>query len=456
MFGFKKFDYDLIVIGSGSGGSVGAHFAADLGKKVAVFEKAEIGGECPNFACVPTKALLHAGKTLEVVKNSSTFGIKVKGIEIDYPAVHKYRELVVSRTGAKHGEESFKHDNINLIKMKARFINSHEIEAGGKIYSARKYLLATGSTSFIPPIDGILDAGYLTFKEAVSLVSLPESILILGGGPIGCEFAQIFATFGVKVTIIEHSESLLSKEDPEICDLVRALFEYKGIKVITDANLLEVTKSKKSKVAKYQHGDKHYLLNIDEVLIASGKKPVLDFDPEKAGLEISDGKLKVNKFLQTNVSHIYGAGDVVGPYMFTHTGYYQSYLAVKNMFTANKEAANYSTVPKCVFIDPEVASVGLTEKEANSKGIKTKKGIAPIAILGRANTSNLFDGFIKIITDKNGLVLGGAIVAPHAGEIIHTIALAIKLKVKSELLSKMIFAYPTYSEAIKIACSNLK
>lgn len=453
---WKKYHYDLIIIGSGAGGGVGAHFAADSGKKVAVFEKAEIGGECPNFACVPTKALLHVAKTLEVVKKSKTFGINVKNIEIDYPAVHKYRELAVSRTGAKHGEESFKHDNISLIKEKARFINSHEVEAGGKIYSARKFLIATGSATFIPPIEGIQECGFITFKEAVSLTSLPESILILGGGPIGCEFAQIFASFGVKVTIIEHSESLLSKEDKETSDLVKALFEYKGIKVINNGNVVEVTKSKKGKVIKYQHGDKHYLLDTEEILIASGKIPVLDFDSEKAGLEIEDEKLKVNKYLQTNISHIYGAGDVVGPYMFTHTGYYQSYLAVKNMFTGNKEIADYLAVPKCVFIDPEVASVGISEKFAKSQGIKIKKGISPIAILGRANTSSLFDGFIKIIADKNGQIIGGAIVAPHAGEIIHTIALAIKLKIKSEILSKMIFAYPTYSEAIKIACSNLK
>lgn len=456
MFNRKKFDYDLIILGSGAGSSVGAHYGASLGKKVAIFEKAEIGGECPNWACVPTKAMLYCAKVYETVKNSKAYGTDAENIKFDFAAMKKWKDLVVSRTGAAHGEESFHEDNIDLIKEKARFINAHEVEAGGKIYSAKYFLIATGSSSFVPPITGLKEVGYVTFKEALDLPQIPKSIFILGGGAVGCEFAQIFSTLGSKVTIADSLDKLLFREDQEVSNLVQALFENRGIEVLTGINVSKVEKKGEKNTIYYQKGDYHHTLDTEQILVSTGKKPVLDFDPDKAGVKIEEGKLNINKHLQTNVSHIFAAGDVIGPYLFTHTGYYQSYVATNNMFSHNKIKADYSVVPRCVFIDPEVTSVGITEVQAKEKGIKTKKGIAALAILGRANTSNEFDGFFKVITDNKETIIGAAIVAPHAGEIIHELALAIKLKVKAKVLADMMHAYPTFSEGIKIACSSLE
>ncbi len=450
------YDYDLIVIGSGSGGSVGAHYAASSGKKVALIEAGTIGGECPNFACVPTKALLHAAETYSTVKDAGMYGIKASHVTVSFTKIHEWKNLVVSRTGASHGRESFERDGIHVIHGKAHFTSPHEIEVAGKTYSAAKFLIATGSKVFIPHIPGLDEAGYITFKQAVDFTKAPTSILIFGGGAVGCEFAHIFASLGSKVHLVNRSDRILSKEDPEVSEIVKALFENEGIGVMTNTNIVKIEAKGKRKKVWFKTGNEEFTHEVDEILIATGKVPMLDFSPEKAGILIKDHRLVVNRYLQTTVPHIYAAGDIVGPYLFTHTGYYQSYIAAHNAFSYHKEIPDYRAIPRCIFIQPEVASVGMSEEDALAKGIKIKKGIVAIAILGRANTSNALDGFVKVITDSNGVIIGGSIVAPSAGEMIHELMLAIKLRVKAEVLAEMTHAYPTFSEGIKIACSMVE
>lgn len=449
----NKYDYDLLIIGSGSGGSVAAHYAQSLGKKVAIFEESAVGGECPNFACVPTKALLHAGAIHQTVQSAKLFGTEVEKTSVNYHAVRRWKDLVVSRTGAAHGEAAFRKDGITLIQHKAEFVSPHEVQADGKTYSGAKILLATGSKTFVPHVPGLEETGYITFREAIDLNHPPKSLLIYGGGAIACEFAQIFSNFGTKVTIVNRSERILSKEDTEVSDLVQALFEYAGIQVLTNTNVEKVEKSNGHKVVHFKSGDKTFTHQFEEILVALGKVPVMNFAPEKAGLQIKDHKLVVKKNLQTSIPHIYAAGDLVGPYLFTHTSSFQSYVAAQNLFSRDQVTPDYSVVPRCVFVSPEVASVGISEVEANEKKIKIKKGIMALGMLGRANTENEFDGFVKVITDKKGVIIGGSIVAPRAGEMIHEIALAMKCRVTADELSDMIHAYPTYSEGIKIACS---
>lgn len=451
----KPYEYDLIVIGSGAGGGVAAQSAASLGKKVALFEKGDIGGECPNFACVPTKALLQSAEVFETVQNSHVFGINVKNISVDFEHIHKRKNLVVSRTGATHGESVFENSGVHLIKHKAIFIAPHIVEANGREYTAKHFLLASGSTMFIPNISGLTEAGYLTFKQAVNLKKLPESLFIIGGGAVACEFAQIFSSFGVKVKMAVRS-TLLSSEDREVIDLVQALFENRGIEILNEVSVSKVEHHKGKKIVHYTYGGREDTDTVDEILIATGKVPVLDYGLEKAGVKTSHHGILVNRFLQTSNPHIYAAGDVVGPYLFTHSGYYQSSLAVQNMFGRKKVSVSYRTVPRCVFLTPEVASVGMTEEQAKNTGIRVKKGLAAMSILGRSNTSEEFDGFVKVVTDSSGTILGASIVAMRAGEMIHELALAVELRVKAQTIANMMHAYPTYSEAIKIACSNLE
>ncbi len=456
MFGKKKYDFDLIIIGSGAGGSVGAHSAVNMGKKVAIFEKAEVGGECPNWACIPTKALLHAAEIYNIAKTGEDYGTKAKDIDLDLKQVKVWRDLVVERTGAAHGAESFKKEHITLIPEYAKFISPHEVEAGEKIYSAHNFLIATGTNVFIPPIEGLKEAGYITFKEMGAIENVPKSLFILGGSAVGCEFAQIFNKFGTKVTISDSVDKLLFREDKEVSELVQGLFEQDGINVLTKIEVLKVEKKGTKKVVHYKKSGENHTIEVEEILISTGKRPVLDFDPEKAGIRIDNGRLNVNQYLQTNVGHIFAAGDIIGPYQFTPTGYYQSDIAVNNMFKRNKIKPDYRVVPRAVYTTPEVSSVGVTESQLKEKGIKYKVGIAPTGIVGRANTSDEFNGLVKVITDPKGYILGAAIVCPNAGEMIHELALAMKLKAKAEDIANMIHAYPTFSEAIKIACSSVE
>ncbi|OGY30312.1 MAG: hypothetical protein A3F35_00995 [Candidatus Woykebacteria bacterium RIFCSPHIGHO2_12_FULL_45_10] len=451
-----NYDFDLIVIGSGAGGSVGAHHAISLGKKVAVFEAGAIGGECPNFGCVPTKGLLQAAETYENAKAAGAFGIKIGELSFDYPKIRSWKDLVVSHTGAAHGEESFQKEGIALIREKAVLTSAHTVEADGKAYSAEFILLATGTEVFIPPIAGLEESGYITFKEAIDFTSAPKSIFILGGGPIGVEFAQIFSTFGSEVYLCDTLPRLLAREDQEMGELIGALFQKRGIKILVGATVNKVTKNSEQKSIYYSLDGKEGIVNAEQILVATGKKPVLSFAPERAGIQVDKKGVVVNEFLQTNVTNIFAAGDIVGPYLFTHTGYYQSYLAVHNAFSQEKIKADYSAVPRCIFTHPEAAAVGITQEQAAEKGLVTKVGAAPISILGRANTTNEFDGFVKVLTGEDGTLVGASIVSPRAGEMIHELALAIKLKVKASVIAEMIHAYPTFSEAVKIACANVE
>lgn len=457
MFRKRKHDFDLIVIGSGAGGSVGAHFAVERGKKVAIFEKDLVGGECPNFGCVPTKALLYAAEVYENTKNASFFGIKVNEPSVDFSKLKEWKDLAVQRTGASHGDESFKHEHIHLIKAKAKFVTPHEVIADGKTYSAEKFIIATGSETFVPPIKGLKETGFVDVRKLLDFKRPPKSLFILGGGPIGCEFAQFYSTFGIRVIIADALPKLIAREDPDVSDLVQALFENRGIEVQVGVEIVKVSKKGSKKVVHFKKAGKEHSAEVDEILVATGKRGVVDFDPEKAGIRLDEKKrLVVNKYLQTNVPHIYAAGDVVGPYLFTHTGYYQSYIASNNAFSRDKIKVDHSVVPRVTFVRPEAASVGLSETQVKESGIKYKKGMAAIGILGRANTSNEFDGFVKVLTDSKGVIIGASIVSPKAGEMIHELALAIKLKAKAQVLADMMHAYPTFSEAIKVACANVE
>ncbi len=451
-----KYDFDLIVVGSGSGGSVGAHYARSLNKKVAIIEAAMIGGECPNTACVPTKALLHAARTFQTVREAKQYGVITDNVSLDYAKVKRWKDLVVSRTGAAKGATVFEDDGMTVIMGKAVFTSPHTVEVGTKIHSAKHFLIAAGTEVFIPPIPGLVESGYHTFKQAVNYGQLPKSIFIIGGGPIGCEFAQIFNSFGSAITMADAAPRLLARDDSDVSRLVQALFENRGIDVHCDAKITGVEKMGGKKVVHLEKGSHKESVTVDEIIVATGKRPVIDMGLEKAGIKFDDHGIKVNSYLQTTAKHIYAAGDVIGPYQYTPTAAYQSHLAVGNMFSYDKIRPDYKVVPRCVFTDPEVAGVGATEDELKNKKIRYKKGIAPIAIVGRANTENEMNGFVKVLTDKNEKILGASIVGPHAGELIHELALAMKLHAKASDIATMIHAFPTFSETIKIACASLE
>lgn len=454
----KSPDFDVIIIGTGSGGSVAAHMLNRQGKKVAAIEQELMGGECPNYGCIPTKALLQAAETLQTVRRAEDFAIKVDGTpSVDYPALKKWKDKAVWNTGTHAGEQNYEEDGIKVIRGHAHFIDPWTLSVKGRRYTAKRFLIASGTHDFIPPIKGLDDVGYIGYREALEFTKPPKKLFIVGGGAIGCEFSEIFSTFGVEVHIAEAGPRLLGKEDEEVSELITALFEQKGITVHVDAKVVKVEKKASKKVVHVQENDKVTKITVDEIMMAAGKIPNTDLGLENAGVEYDERRgIRVNKEMQTTTEHIYAAGDVTGGYMFTHTANYQSRIAASNMFSDLKHRADYSAVPRCIFITPEVASVGKTEAELKNAGVAYQVGMVPISWLGRANTSQEDTGFVKIIADKKGKLLGGCIVAPRAGEMIHELTLAIQWGMKASKIVWTIHAFPTWSQAVRSAANKIK
>lgn len=453
----QHLDYDLIVIGSGAGGGVAAHIIAIAGKKVAIVEDEKVGGECPNFGCIPTKALLHSAEIYESAKNGEKYGIRTSATSFHYPTIKKWKDLAVLHTGTSEGEKAYLAEGIALLRGHAHFIDPNTLSVSGKRFTAKKFLIATGTKNFIPPIDGLTESGYITYRDAIELKSPPKSLFIVGGGAIGVEFAQLFSIFGTSVHIAEMTSRLLFKEDADVGELVRALFERdRGIKVHTETRVTKVENKGGKKIVHYEKSGDSFSVKVDEVLMAAGKVPNTDLGLENAGVEYDNHGIKVNSTMRTNVKHIFAAGDVTGLFMFTHTAAYQSRIAAHNILHTDKVHAKYHAIPRCVFTSPEVASVGMTEQEVKEKKIKYKVGASSISVIGRANTSDVQDGFVKVIaTKKGGVIIGASIVSPHAGEMIHELALAVQHGLTVNHIESTVHAFPTWSEAIRTACAKI-
>ncbi len=452
-----QYDYDLIVIGSGGGGSVAAHISNSLGKRVAVVERGEMGGECPNWGCVPTKALLQAAEIYDSARHGQKFGIRGTTLGYNYPSIKAWKDLAVHRTGTWEGEKVYESEGIHVIKGAANFVSKHEITVNRRHYSAENFLIATGTRSFIPPIEGLDKAGFLTFKEAINLTRPPKSLFVIGAGAIGCEFSELFSIFGTKIYLSDIAPRVLMKEDQEVGELAGKLFEeQRGMTLLLNSKVMRVVKEGMSKRVYYQQGRETKSVKVDDILLASGKLANVDMGLENAGVEYTPKGIAVNEYMQTTAKHIYAAGDVAGPYMFTHMAIYQSRLAANNMWRKQKVATDYRAVPRCVFLNPEIASVGLSEDECIKRDLKIKKALAPISIIGRANTANVDEGFVKVITAMDGTLIGASIVSPRAGEMLHELTLAIQMELTAEEVASTIHAFPTWSEAVRVACNKIK
>ena len=452
-----KFDYDLVIIGSGAGGGVAAHMAVNRGKKVAIIEEEKIGGECPNFGCVPTKALLRAAELYhDASEVAPTFGVNATNVSVNMQSVKKWKDLAVKRTGTGAGDRAFAAEGIAVIKGHAHFISPWEVSTGDKRVTSKHFIIATGTKDFIPPIEGLKSAGFITYRKAINMTKLPKSMLVIGGGAIGTEFSHLFNRLGVEITQVEYAPRLLAREEPEASELIQALFERDGINVVTGGEVYKVEKDRAKKVVHVRQGDELHTFRVDEILLAAGKTPNVDLGLDNAGVEYTKRGIVTNKMMQTSRKHIYAAGDVVGPYAFTHMASYQSRIAAHNILHRQKIEASYHAVPRCTFTEPEVASVGVTEAEARDKGWRIKINAVPISIIGRANTSNQSAGFVKVVTSQTGVLLGGTVVAPRAGEMMQEIALAVQNGLKAQDVAATIHAFPTWSEAIRIACAGIK
>lgn len=451
----KKFDFDLIVIGSGPAGEVTGHINSRAGKRVALVEMDTPGGECPNWGCVPTKALLYAADIYQKAKIGKNYGIH-SAPRLHYAEVKKWKDLAVERTGTSHADELYKAEGIHAIKGKANFVSPWKVNVNGRNYSAKQFLISTGSRSFIPPIEGLKESGYITFKEAIDLTRLPKSIFIIGGGAIGCEFADLFSTFGSKVHMAEVAPNLLPLEDESAGKFLMEKFESDGLNVHANAKVTRVEKSGSKRTVYFQTGDELHQATVDTIMVATGKRPNTDLGLEEANVEYSRRGVTVNSYMQTSNPHIFAAGDVAGPYAFTHMAAYQGRIVANNMIHPKKRRkVDYNAVPRSVYVTPEIAAVGATEKQLIESNKPYHVVQTPVSFLGRANTSDSKEGFTKVLSDPKGRLLGAVVVNPRAGEVVHELALAVKHRLTAHDVSETIHAYPTWSESVRYACNKL-
>lgn len=453
----QTYDYDLIVIGSGAGGSVAANIVAAEGKRVAVVESGLMGGECPNWGCIPSKAMLEAAKTYENAKNAGTFGIRAGMAGFNYPSVRAWKDLVIKRTEVEKSDDYYAKHGVGVYHGRAHFISPHEITVNRRHLSAANFLIATGAVSI--PLNVPVDPGItlLDARAALDLTRPPKTLFIIGGSATGTEFAQLFSAFGSKVYIADISPRLLPREDQEVSQLVEAVFaKRRGIQVLTKTKVTSIERDGAATRVNYMRGGEKHSARVDQVLVAVGKAPTTDLGLENANVSYGPRGIPVNDHLQTNVPHIYAAGDVLGRHMFTHMGLYESKIAANNILHKVKLSPDYRAVPRATFLTPEIASVGLSEEQCLKQDLGIKTAVAPINIIGRANVSNAMDGFIKIITDKRGVLLGATVVSQNAGEVIHELGLAIHHRLTAAQVASTIHAFPTWSESVRVVCEKLR
>jgi pyruvate/2-oxoglutarate dehydrogenase complex dihydrolipoamide dehydrogenase (E3) component len=462
-----KFDRNLVVIGGGAAGLVTAYIAAAVKAKVTLIEKHKLGGDCLNTGCVPSKALIRSARLLAQIGRAGEFGVEANG-RADFAAVMERVQSVIRAIEPHDSAERYTGLGVDVVQGTAKIVSPWEVEVTGEDGSARRLttrsiVIAAGARPFVPPIPGIEAVGYLTSDNVWNLRELPRRLLVLGGGPIGCELAQAFGRLGAEVTQVEMAPRLMMREDPEVSELVMARFRAEGVAVLVghEAKRFVIDNGEKLLVA--EHGGAEVRIPFDAVLVAVGRSANLKgYGLEELGVvtTAATGRtVDTNEFLQTKYPNIYAAGDVAGPFQFTHTAAHQAwYAAVNALFDPLKKfKADYAVIPWATFVEPEVARVGLNELEAREKGIPHEVTVYGIDDLDRAIADGEAHGFVKVLTvPGKDRILGVTIVGDHAGDLIAEYVLAMKQGIGLNKILGTIHIYPTLAEANKYAAGVWK
>ncbi len=452
--------FDLLVVGGGPGGYLCAERAAQGGLNVALFEKKALGGTCLNEGCIPTKTLLNSSKMYRHAKESEAFGVTAEGVTYNHAKVIERKDKVVKTLVAGVGA-TMKSNKVNVItadaKIAGRGENGFLVEADGKTYEGKRLVIASGSETVVPPVPGLkegLESGFVvTNREVLDEKTLPENLVVIGGGVIGLEMAYYFASIGVKVTVIEMMNKIAGATDAEICKVLTDAFVKKGMEFKLSSKVLEV---KKDSVIYEENGEKKEL-KCDKVLLSAGRKPATgNIGIETLGIEMDRAAVKTDRHLCTNVSGVYAIGDCNGKLMLAHTAYREAEVAVNHMLGKNDEM-RYDVIPSVIYTDPEVASVGLSKEAAEEKGMKVKEVKLPLSYAGRylAETEG-GKGFVKIVvdTERNRLV-GCHMVGSYASEIIMTATMMVDTELTPTRLQKLVFPHPTVAEIIREAIFHI-
>ncbi len=453
-----KFDYDIAVIGAGSAGLVVASGGSALGAKVILFEEDLMGGDCLNYGCVPSKSLLHVSHIAQTMRYANKFGVigEISGVNIQ--KVTGYVKDVIDSIAPHDSQERFESLGVTVIREKASFYNEHTIIAGNKLYTAKNIVISTGSRANIPDIKGLENIQYYTNHNIFNIKKLPKKLIVLGAGPIGLELGQAFLNLGSEVFIIDRNKALFNKDEPEVGIVMQKKLSDDGINFILNANIQQIDKINDEITVSVKIDDEIKKISGDTLLISLGRTPNTDnLNLKSIGVKQKrNGQIAVNDKLQSSLKHIYAAGDATGPYNFTHSAGYQATVVLQNALFGVPKQVEYCNIAWSTYTQPEVAHVGLLEKQAREKLGDILVYNVPLASNDRAKSENDTIGFLKLILDKNGVVLGATIVGNKAGELIAFAALAITEKLNVSSFNSVILPYPTQSEIYKTAANNFR
>ena len=443
---------DICVIGAGSGGLSVAAAAAQFGRKVVLIEKGEMGGDCLNFGCVPSKALIAAAHRAHAFENSTSFGIAAAKPKISAVGLKAHIDGVIAAIAPDDSEERFTALGCHVIRAAGRFTGPQAVEAGGEEIRARRFVIATGSQAFVPDIPGLSKVAFLTNETLFQLAEIPQHLLILGGGPIGLEMAQAFRRLGAKVTLVQRGPHVLTRDDPELAAIVQARLEAEGVRLCKNTKVIRAFKGPVLEIAGKDGVEK---IAGTHLLIATGRRPNLaGLGLAEAGIAHTAQAITVDAGMRTTNPRVYAIGDVTGGLQFTHVANYQAGLVIRNALFRLPVRQKTSLLPRVTFTDPELAQVGLTEAEAAAQGLEVHVTRWPLHRNDRARAMREDDGLIKVISDKKGRILGAGMTGPHAGEWLSFWSLAVTQGMKLSQVAATIIAYPTLAEASRRAAMS--
>jgi pyruvate/2-oxoglutarate dehydrogenase complex dihydrolipoamide dehydrogenase (E3) component len=445
---------DICIMGAGSGGLSVAAGAVQMGASVVLIEKHRMGGDCLNTGCVPSKALLAAAHAAEEVRGSARFGVNGHEPTIDFAKVHAHVHGVIAAIAPHDSVERFEGLGVTVIRGTAHFTGPEEVEAAGQRIRARRFVVATGSTAAVPPLPGLDEVPFLTNETIFDLTERPGHLLVLGGGPIGVEMAQAFRRLGAAVTLVERG-GILPKDEPEAVAILRARLRHEGVALHEGAEVRAARRAGAGVELDLRGADGPVVLGGTHLLVAAGRRPNIErLGLEEAGIETTPRGIVVDARLRSTNRRVFAIGDVAGGPQFTHIAGYHAGIVIRNALFGLPAKVDYAALPWVTYADPELAQVGLTETEARKAGHDVSILLHPLSSNDRAQAERETDGLAKVVLGRGGRILGAAIVAPRAGEMIGMWGLAIQKRLKIGAIAAMLAPYPTMSEISKRAAGS--
>ncbi len=446
------YDFDLVIIGGGAAGLTVAAGAAQLGVKTLLIEKENrLGGDCLHYGCVPSKTLIKIAKVYHLIKKAPSFGLpEVKVEPVDFTRVSNRIKEVIQIIQRHDSVERFCSLGVKVVFGEPRFVDEHKIKINGAYYSAKKFVIATGSSPSIADFEGLKSTGFITNKEIFYLDALPESMIVLGAGPIAIEMAQAFVRLGSDVVVVQRSNQILSREDKDMADLLMACLEAEGVRFYLNATVLIVSEKAGKKEVIIKHEGLEKSLITDEILVALGRKANLEgLGLDDIGIQYSEKGLVLDQRLRTTQKHIFGAGDVTGEYLFTHAAGYEGGIVIANAVFHLPKKVDYTLMPWCTYTDPEFVSIGLNEKRAKALDIDYTVWTEEFSDNDRALAEGTDKGRVKMLLNKKGRPIGIQIIGPSAGELIGEWIGALHGGVKLSTIASSVHPYPTLVEINK-------